>query len=170
MPFPEGPLPNYLTSELVAIAWIGSIPGLSVDMVSTQLPPDANKDDTPADWVVAGLGFATVATVGGTPDPILPVHRPVMSVDTWAVKQGSGKPPWGVANSLAEAVIRASLDRIAVPRHLTITVNGRPYPPASVQIAKAMTEPRRINDDPGVYAHYQFDLFMQWITLGETLA
>ena len=167
MSTPLTPLP---TDELVAVAWIGSIPGLTPQMVATQLPEDANKDGTPADWVVKGRGFITVAVVGGTPSPDLPQSRPVMQVDCWAVKPGSNKPPWGIANRLAMLVKTATWDRIQIPRKLTITVNGVLYPPAAVQAASLLTEPRRITDDPGDYARYQFDLALSWISLGQVIA
>jgi hypothetical protein len=138
-------------------------------MVDTQLPDDANADGTPADWVVAGQGYVTVAVVGGNPDALLPVHRPVMQVDCWAVVPGSGKPPWGVANALAEAITLATWSRVAIPRHLTITVRGVLYPPASVQGAEIVTAPRRILDDAGDYARYSMDLRLQWITLSDVI-
>jgi hypothetical protein len=39
-------LPNLPNDELVAIAWIGSIPGFTTSIVATQLPETANKDGT----------------------------------------------------------------------------------------------------------------------------
>jgi hypothetical protein len=163
------PLPNYANDEIVTIAWIASIPGFSPDMVATQLPPSANKDGTPAGWVVAGKGFVTVAVAGGTPDPLLPVKRVVMQVDCWATRPGSNKPPWNVANALAMAIQFATWDRVTMSRRLTLGVRGQPYPMASVQGAAMMTAPRRILDDAGDFARYSFDLGLQWITLADIL-
>lgn len=163
------PLPPRPTSELVAIAWLASVPGLTQGMVAAQLPPDADKDGVPAEWVVKGRGFVTVATVGGNPDALLPVRRPVVQVDCWDVKPGSGKPPWGVANALGEAITLATFDRVTIPRPLTITVRGVRYPTAVVQGARMVTEFRRITDDAGDYARYQGDLWLQWIAPGLVL-
>ena len=162
-------LPLIPTDELVAVAWIGSIPGLSVSMVATQLPADANRDGTPADWVVQGAGFVTVTVVGGGADPILPVRKPVMQVDCWATLPGSNKPPWGIANRLAETIRRAAWSRVATARPLTITVNGVVYPRAAVMAAAPVTAPRRLWDDAGDYARYQFDLGLVWTALTEVL-
>jgi hypothetical protein len=161
-----GTLPLLATDELVAIAWISSITGLSPDIVATQLPAPARKDGTPADWVSAPpFGFVVVSAVGGNPDESLPVNRPVIQVDCWATKPGSNKPPWGRANRIAQAIVAATQDRVTIPRHLTLNANGVIYPPAVVQGAKVMTTPRRTFDDVGDFARYQLDLWLQWIQL-----
>lgn len=164
MPPLTDPVP---TDELVAVAWIGSIDGIGDDIVATQLPEDANKDGTPADWVVKRRGFATVAVVGGSPAPDLPISHAVFQVDCWATLPGSNKPPWQVANRLAAQILAACLDRTAMRRPLTLTVKGVPYPAAAVQAATALTVPRRMPDDVGDYARYQFDLQLSWTWLGQ---
>ncbi len=158
-------LPRFATDELVTVAWIGSIPGLSPQMVATQLPPDTEKDGSPAAWVKTG--FVTVSVVGGNPDDMLPVDRPVMQIDTWATIPGSNKPPWERANRLAKAIQKATIDRVSIPRPLTIVSKGVVYPSAAVQGARALSTPRRVYDDAGDYARYTFDLWLSWITLGE---
>ena len=165
----SNPLEPVPTDELVAVAWIGSIPGISPQMVATQLPEDANADGTPAEWVTARRGFITVTVVGGSPAPSLPLSRPVFQVDCWAVVPGSNKPPWGVANRLAEAVKQATWDRHTFSRSLTITVNRVQYPPAVVLAARLVTQPRRVWSDEGDYARYQADLALDWITPGYTI-
>lgn len=160
-------LPLAASSELVAAAWIGSIPGLSQAMVGTLLPPDVNADDTPAAWV--DTGFVTVSVVGGNPDPLLPVERPVMQVDCWATVPGSNKPPWLKAAALAAAIQRATWDRYRIPRPLAITVNGVAYPSAVVQGAAMVSHFRRIYDDQGDYARYQGDLALSWVTVNDRL-
>ncbi len=164
---PLAPVP---TDELVAVAWIGSIPGISPQMVATQLPEDANADGTPADWVAARRGFITVTVVGGSPEPILPISKPVLQVDCWAVIPGSNKPPWGVANRLAEAIKHATWDRVTASRRLAITVKDVQYPPAVVLAARLATQPRRMWSDEGDYARYQCDLALDWIIPGYTIA
>ncbi len=166
MSFPLQPVP---TDELVAVAWIASIPGLDPQMVATQLPEDANPDGSPAEWVARGRGFVTVTVVGGSPAPELPLSRPVFQVDCWAVMPGSNKPPWGVANRLAEAVKQAAWDRRSVSRRLTITVRGVAYPPAVVLDAQVVTQPRRVWSDDADYARYQCDLALDWVAPGFTV-
>jgi hypothetical protein len=144
------------------VAWIGSLPGLSTQMVATQLPDDTSK------W--ASTGFIVVTTVGGIQDAYLPVNLPVMQVDCYAVNPGSNKPPWFKANNLASLVQRGCWDRYHINRLLTITAGGVTYPQATVLTAYLTTPPRRLYEDPGDFARYQFDLALTWITSGDTLA
>lgn len=155
------PLPLLPNDELVAAAWIASIPGLTPAMVGTQLPPDVNPDGSVASWIATG--FVTVSVVGGNPDPLLPVSRPVLQVDCWATVPGSNKPPWGKAAALASVIRNATWDRIRTPRPLAAAVNGIEYPLAVVQGAYLATAPRRLYDDQGDYARYEFDLVLSWI-------
>jgi hypothetical protein len=163
-------LPLVANDELVAVAWLSTITGLSADMVATQLPPSATADGKPSDWVKRGLGFATVAVVGGNPDMFLPVGRPVIQVDTWAKVGGSNMPPWGVANRLGQTIVRATWDRVTIARPLSITAHGVRYPNAAVQSAYVLSSPRRITDDAGDFARYTLDLQLHWITPGDTYA
>lgn len=160
-------IPLRPTSELVAVAWIGSCPDLSPAMVATTLPADTNAAGGAADWV--RTGFITVAVVGGTSDPLLPVKRTVMQVDCWATVPGSNRPPWGQANALAEAIRYAAWSRTAIPRPLTITANGVAYPSAVVQSAYVGTEPRRIYSDAADYARFSMDLALTWVTVNDRL-
>lgn len=159
------PLPLLATSELVAAAWIGSIPGLSPQMTGEVLPPDVQPDGTPAPWLLTG--FITVQVAGGSPDADLPVKKPVIQVDAWAAKPGSSEPPWLKASVLAETVRYACLDRVRVPRLLRIQINGVAYPSAQVMAAYLVTEPRRLYEDPAMYARVQMDMAIQWRTAGD---
>lgn len=159
-------LPLSPSDEMVAAAWIGSIPGLSPAMVGEQLPPDV-VDGTVAAWVATG--FVTVSVVGGTPDDLLPVNRPVVQVDCWATRPGSNKPPWPDANAIALAIRRATWDRYRISRPLAISVNGVAYPSAVVRSAYMATSFRRIYDDQGDYARYQADLALTWVTVNDRL-
>ncbi|GAB2695918.1 hypothetical protein [Kitasatospora kifunensis] len=155
------PLPLLPNDELVGVSWIASIPGLSTAMVGTQLPPDVNADGSTATWI--STGFITVSVVGGNPDPLLPVNRPVLQVDCWATVPGSNKPPWLKAAALASTIRYATWDRIRGPRPLSATINGAEYPLAVAQGAYLATAFRRIYDDQGDYARYQADLALSWI-------
>ena len=161
------PLPLAPNDELVAIAWIASIPGLTAAMVGTQLPPDVNPDGSVAAWIATG--FVTVSVIGGNPDPLLPVNRPVLQVDCWATVPGSNKPPWWKAAALASAIRYATWDRIRIPRPLSITVNGANYPGATVQGASLITAFRRLYDDQGDYARMTADLSLVWVAAGDRI-
>lgn len=163
------PIPNRTTSAMAACAWFGSIPGLDPCMTGEQVPPDAEPDGSDAPWVAAGLGFIEVTVVGGTPDPMLPVKRPVIEAKCWGVVPGSNLPPWGIASTLTEAIQYATWDRINCARRLDISINGAPYPPVSVQAAKVLTTPRRIFNDAADYGGFSLDVWMQWITLTDVL-
>jgi len=148
------------TDVLVAAAWIATIPGFTTVMTGDRLPPDVNPDGTPAAWLQTG--FVTVATVGGNPDPLLPVHRPVMEVKCWAALPGSNDPPWGLAEALAAAITFATWDRTTMSRPLTPVVNGVAYPLAIVQGAYMPTTFRRLYADAADYACVQGDLALTW--------
>ena len=162
---PALPLEN--TDEVVAVAWIASIPGLSSAMVGTQLPDPVDANGMRAPWLTTG--FVTVAVVGGTPGDMLPVNRPVIQVDCWTSVPGSNKPPWLMAAALASAIRRATWDRYTIARPLAITANGVVYPSAVVQSAYMATSFRRTYDDPGDYAQYQGDLALSWVTVNDHL-
>lgn len=161
------PLPLLPSDEMVATAWIGTVPGISADMVGTQLPPDADAKGVPAPWVQTG--YVTVAVVGGTPDALLPVNRPVIQVDCWATDPGSNKPPWMMAKAIGAAIQRATWDRYRICRPLAISLNGAAYPAAVVHSAYLNTAFRRVYDDAGDYARYSADLALSWVTVNDRL-
>jgi hypothetical protein len=161
------PLALLGNDELTCMAWIGSVPGITPQMVATTLPADTNPNGSVADWVRSG--FVTISVVGGNPDAALPVNRPVMQVDTWATKPGSNRPPWWMAANLASMIRRATWDRHNIPRPLTITANGVAYPSAVVLSAYMATAFRRLYDDAADYARYSGDLALQWVTVNDHL-
>lgn len=146
----------YPTGELVAQAWIASIPGWSAG-VGQQLPAD---DST---WTETG--FVTVSVVGGSPDVDIPIKKPVVQVDCWATMPGSNKPPWRMAANLAEQIRVACYDRLMFGRELRPRVDEIVYLTARATTAYMVTEPRPLYDDAADYAHYQFDLSLWWVTL-----
>lgn len=158
-----GPLARrHTTTDLVAVAWIASIPGLVADGVASQLPADENK------W--AANGFIVVPTsVGGSPMRSVPVHMPVIQVECWGTVPGSAKLPWGIPDQLAAQIYRGTLDRTTFGRLLNITAGGLTYPSARVKSAEMLTEPRRIWHDTGDYAGKTFDLKLTWIAQGEDI-
>jgi hypothetical protein len=140
-------------TELVAMAWLGGVTGLTSAMVATQLPKDNSS------W--AASGFVAVRTVGGAPGIHVPLRQPVVMVDTWAVNPNSGKPPWFQANALAE-LIDAGCRAATAARTVTLPTN---YGQARVHSAYLVSEPRRAYGDQGDYARYTTDLPLNWTDL-----
>lgn len=146
-------------TDLVAVAWLAGVTGLSTAMVGSVLPSDATTWST--------NGFVTVRTSGGQPVLDNALRRPVVTVDTWACKPTSSKPPWGHANYLAELIVRGcyartEAEQAAIQRTLTLPTN---YPQARVLSAYPVTEPRRSYGDIGSYASFTFDLQLHWVDL-----
>jgi len=160
-------LPN---SELVALAWLASVPGFTTAMVGTMLPKLPGSGTMPG-WVATG--FVTAAVVGGSPDAWMPQAQPVIGVNCWAVNatQTGGptgpinpatKPPWGKAAQLGEQIRGAAytLNRSGAARQVAMPVTG--YAHAAVQSAVLLTEPRRVPGDVGSYARFTFDMQLFW--------
>ncbi len=156
----ETPALIHATSDLVVVAWIKTISGLTADVVATQLPSDETK------WAANGAIVVPVH-VGGTPHSGMALRRPVVQVEAWGTVPGSDKIPWGIPSQLAEQVRTGTYDRTTFGRLLTITAGSVSYPLARVKSARMMTEPRRIWSDAGDYGGYQFDLALQWVSAGE---
>lgn len=158
-------LPN---SELVARAWLATIPGITGAMVGTLLP--RISESVLPGW--AATGFLTVAVVGGSPHAYVPLAQPAVSVNCWAVAATqalpggpvtvSNKPPWGKANQLAELVRQAvdPLQRGLSAKQVSMPVPG--YGRAAVRSALMLTEPRRLPSDVAAYARFQFELLLHW--------
>jgi hypothetical protein len=147
------------TSELVALAWLGTLPDLTTNMVDTTLPAD---QDTWAELGFVTLGADSGGIIGGTPNKDMPLRAPVVSVHCWAVAPGSARPPWNKAAVLAEQVVAGTFDETTMRRILTLPAG---YSAARLNEAYPLTEPRRIPGDQGGYAHYQLDLQMHWVAL-----
>lgn len=142
------------SNEQVAVAWLKAAVSELGSRVATELPQDNTT------W--GASGFTTVEAIGGTPDSETGWERPVVSVDFWAATPESGKPPWGLAASLATAV------KTAVRSHGTVarTLTGFPsaFTDAAVKTVTVRTEPRRVRGDAADYAHYTMDLEIWWVS------
>lgn len=149
-------------TDLVAVTWISTIPGLVADGVATQLPADETT------WAVNGF-VVVPTTIGGTPHRNIPVRRPVVQVECWGTVPGSDKLPWGIPNQLAEQIRAGTYDRRTFGRALAIRAGSVTYPAASVKSATCLTEPRRIWSDVGDYAGFTFDLSLVWVAAGEVV-
>lgn len=142
-------------TELVSVAWVGSLDGISPGQVATTLPSDASM------W--AENGFLQITPgIGGTMQLHYALREPVVQVEAYAVNLGSGRPPWGKAASLMEAVVAGTYDEANLQR--TLTLPGG-FPQARVLTAHLVSEPRRMPDDASSYARYVADLALHWISL-----
>lgn len=156
MPIPAGP---YLpTNELVAVAWLSQrVPGLA-GIVATTLPRPL--DGGAISW--ADTGFVQVqALPGGSPNIDVPVRKPVVQADCWAASATNAKPPWNLANRLAELIRDATENDAALyGKPVTLPVN---YLGAVVLSAWLISEPMRITGDPLGYARFSLDLAIDWV-------
>jgi hypothetical protein len=145
------------STERIVAAWLATIPGITPAMVATSLPTDTST------W--ASTGFLTVEPVGGLPvieGP--PVRRPLVQVSVWCVRPGAQRPPWGMADSLMELVMRAAVgSRVGRSVDVALSV-GTPASTASARILSvwAVSEPRRLWSDDSSFAHRQVDLRVDW--------
>ncbi len=144
--------PLLATSDLVVTTWLKTATGLDPSKVATTLPENVE------DW--GEVGFIQARTVGGRPDIDLPVQRPVVQIDVWAVKPGTGRPLWNVANVLAMRVLEATRDELDMRRELVLPTG---YPRAHVLECYPLTEPYRVESDPGGYARFRFDIQFHWV-------
>jgi hypothetical protein len=140
-------------TELVALAWLAGVAGFSSAMVGATLPKDTTA------W--ATTGFVTVRAAGGSPGIHVPMRSPVVTVDTWGVKPTSAKPPWYLANHLAE-LLDVGCRTADASRTVTLPTN---YGTARVHSAYLISEPRRAYGDAGDYAHYVADMALNWVDL-----
>lgn len=142
-------------SELVAAAWIATIPGITTDIVATTLPTEITT------W--ADTGFITVGPeFGGNPMTYVPMRRPVMQIDTWGVNPNVMTPNWGQASDLAELIMAACYDNLSLNLPLNVRTG---YNQARVAGAMPVTEPRRIRNDDANYGRYQLDVELHWIEI-----
>lgn len=147
-------LPLRPNTELVAIAWLASVPGLSIEGIATTLP-DASA------WPLDG--FVVVTGGVGTTALDVPARNPVVQIDAFATRPGSNKPPWGRVDLLCEAIIAETRERDRAVRDLPLSAGSVTYPPVRVSGVRALAEPRRAYGDPADWAHKVFDLQLLWV-------
>lgn len=153
-------------SELVAVAWMKGVPGLSdICGVGTTRPAD------PIDWSAAvsrvHRWIKAGPVVGGGTNRDVPLRQPVVTFTLYAARIGSSHPAWGALNELSELIYadtytdengRLNAGARAVTEHLPTG-----YDPASVRVAAMINEPRRIPGDTSSYAKYTTDIQIFWV-------
>jgi hypothetical protein len=148
---------QHATTDLVAVAWLASLPGFGASMVGSILPRADSDGIIP--WAVTGFVQAT-GGVGGSPDKDVPLANPVVQIDCWATQSGSDLPPYAKANALAETIRWACLDQANFGGALTLR-DG--YAQARVKTAYLVTEPRRVYGDEADFGRYLTNLAMTWV-------
>ncbi|MGH3438865.1 MAG: hypothetical protein ACRDRN_20640 [Sciscionella sp.] len=153
------------TTRLVAAGWIAYALDVGSSMVGLTLPQDASK------WYQSGF-IEVGPVVGGTPDPYVPMRKPVVSVHCWGVGGTqsapgaplnlSNKPPWNRTAQLAERIAAAAQSMITSGAARQVAMLAAGYAHATVHSARLLTEPREVFSDAASYAHYQFDIALLW--------
>lgn len=148
-------IPN---AEQVAKAWlVAAVDGLSGN-VATALP------DVP--WYHDE--FIQIMKVGGSPEIDTPLLHPVISVNCYAMKQNSRRPPWNQANELAMRVLKAAYEqafRFAPDPTVTLTLAAG-FMAARICSVYPLSEINRLPSDPSQYAAYTLDLQFTWVPDG----
>lgn len=142
------------TSELVALSWLATLPGVNTSMVGALLPSDTST------W--AATGFLTASIAGGTPDLDLPIRRPLIQIDAWwAPNTVSGRPQWGKCDQLMGKVVAGCHGVISGTKELNC-VAGPSTIPARLFSAWAAMEPQRLYSDDASMAHLRMDVRLDW--------
>lgn len=158
--------PRHANSELAAIAWLKTVPGLPVNQIGTTLPQDNST------W--AASGYVQVMVVGpGKSSKYYGYRAPVVLAHCWAVNVDKQTPPWGKACDLAEDIYAQLLVHSNGIEDVTLPVSGAPK--IRVLQAWCVDEPKRIPwgfpsgqgsfIDPANTAHYTVSFQIAWAEL-----
>lgn len=156
-------LPLLANAELVAAAYLRTVVSAYDAAVGTTLQgPDPDTGEL--SW--GDVGFIQLAVVGGTPNGTVPIRRPVLSLDFWAVNVEGSRPPWNRANGIAEVCVQAhhAFGPHADGTHVAVTLPTG-YPAVYVQEFTFLGEPERRPADEANYAHYGCQVQMSWVSL-----
>lgn len=143
-------IPN---AELVAKHWLlAAVAGLA-GKVATTLPDLPWPDNE----------FVQVMAVGGSPDPEIPQLHPVVTVNAFAAKPGSLKPPWNKAATLAMGIWAACYQKRYAPHAAVELSLPSGYGRALVQSVFPVGEVKRLPSDASQYAVYSLDIQINWV-------
>jgi hypothetical protein len=146
-------MPNLISAEAVAVAWLKKLNTLAGTAVATTVPVASS-------WPLVGTSrvFLQVLGTGGGTVGDTPYHRDVVSVDTWATKDSSDRPPLGVAMQIALRVWGAGF---SVSNQGLLEVEPDTW--VSVDSVRPVSaHPRRIPDQDQSRAHYSLDMEISW--------
>lgn len=142
-------------SELVAVTYIRSlsIGPSATSGVGTTLPEDTSS------WKD---GFAQIQVVGGSSDRDTQSKHPLIQVDVYVPSIATSKPQWGKAATVAADIVEKLFGHDSTGAELVLPTA---YKNAYVQTAYAVSEPRRISNDPAGHARYTVDVVLNWVTV-----
>lgn len=141
------------TAELVAKYWlIAAVERLAGGNVATTLPDLPWPNDE----------FCQVMNVGGTPEQYVPQMQPVVTVNCFAARKNSTKPPWNKAATLAMDVLLATYPIRYAPDPAVMLALPDEYGLARVQKVKAVSDIRKLPSDASQYAVFSLDLEFGW--------
>lgn len=149
------------SSEMVALAWLKGVPGLTASNVGDTVPEDNST------WEASGF-TQMHGVVGGDGGMYTPEQAPVIQVDLWANASDSGRPPWNKAHHLGALIVADTYITTLggtggnrdVSAHLPPGYNG-----AYVQSVYPVSLPRKVPADDGSYARVTFELAITWVEL-----
>jgi hypothetical protein len=147
--------------EVVAIAWIETIPGLVLDGVSTELPDDID--------ISPRQGYIMVTQVGGGMGSDFPIHTAVLQCDCYVLNPDDDRvhdlSTKRIANKLREACFdRKNMQRALHPHAIGPDSMNIQYPLAKVFGAYAATFPHKIATPPDdQYSGHSVDITMTWV-------
>ena len=140
-------------AELVAKHWLlAAVPGLDNNVATTLPDPPWPNDE-----------FVQVMQVGGTPDMYVPRFNPVVTVNCFAMKQNSSKPPWNKASDLAMRILLATYSKRYADSSAYDLDLPAGYGRALVQSVYPVSDVRKLPSDPSQYAVYNIDLQISWV-------
>lgn len=157
--------PRHANSEMAAIAWLKTVPGLPVNQIGTTLPQDNTT------WAASGY-IQILVTAPGRSNKYYGYRAPILTAHCWATNPGKQTPPWGQANDLAECIYDRLLEENGM-ENVTTHVAGAPQ--VRILQASCVDEPKRIPwgfpsgqgsfIDPGNTAHYTVSFQLAWAEL-----
>lgn len=158
---------QHANSELVARAWLRTVPGLPVNQIGTTLPQDNST------WASSGYVQIISTSPLARSSKYFRYRAPVLTAHCWATNPNAQTPPWGKACDLAECIYDALLVEGNGIEGLDLGVTGAPL--VRVLQAWPLGEVKRIPwgfpsgqgsfVDPANTAHYTLDFQIAWAEL-----
>lgn len=142
-------------SELVAVTYMRSLSLGPAETfgVGTTLP------EATSSWTD---GFVVAQVVGGSSDIDVPSKHPLVQLDVYVPSVNTSKPQWGKAATIAADIVQKLYAHDSTSTELVLPIT---FKNAYVQTAYAVSEPRRISNDPAGHARYTVDVILNWVTV-----